>query len=93
MHLRYKIYRLSAKIILSYAKETEAGVYSFDLTNNATERCKIFTANHEQEDNALFFQIMSVLHQDKFTQPKDTAMHWRDCPPPFLRRNSVRSRP
>ncbi len=73
MHLRYKIYRLSAKTILSYAKETEAGVYSFDLTNNATERCKIFTANHEQEDNALFFQIMSVLHQDKFTQPKDTA--------------------
>lgn len=47
MHLRYKIYRLSAKTILSYAKETEAGVYSFDLTNNATERCKIFTANHE----------------------------------------------
>lgn len=73
MSVRYKIYRLSAKTIISYAKEIKAGVYSFDLDNNATERCKIFTANHEQEDNALFFQIMQVLHEGDFKQPKGNA--------------------
>ena len=73
MSVRYKIYRLSAKTIISYAKEIKAGVYSFDLANNSTERCKIFTANHEQEDNALFFQIMQVLHEGEFKQPKDNA--------------------
>ena len=73
MSVRYKIYRLSAKTIISHAKKTETDVYSFDLDDNATERCKIFTANHEQEDNALFFQIMQVLHEGEFKQPKDNA--------------------
>ena len=73
MSVRYKIYRLSAKTIISYAKEIEAGIFSFDLDNNAIERCKIFTANHEQEDNALFFQIMQVLHEGEFKQPKGNA--------------------
>ena len=73
MSVRYKIYRLSAKTIISYAEETKNGKYSFDLTNNATERCKISTANHEQEDNALFFQIMQVLREGEFKQPKGNA--------------------
>lgn len=74
MQLRYRIYRLSAKTILSYARETDASVYSFDLNSAATERCKIFTANNEQEDNALFFQTMCVLYDDNFTQPKDISL-------------------
>ena len=73
MSLRYKIYRLSAKSVLSYAKETKAGVYSFDLNANTTERCKIFTANHEQEDNALFYQTMCVLHGNDFKYTPDVS--------------------
>ncbi len=73
MSLRYKIYRLSAKSVLSYTKETKVGVYSFDLNANATERCKIFTANHEQEDNALFFQTMCVLHGNDFKYTPDVS--------------------
>lgn len=45
---------------MSYAVET-AGVYSFDLSASATEKCKSRTATHEQGSNALFFQIMCVL--------------------------------
>lgn len=58
--VRYQIFQLSARAVMSYAVET-AGVYSFDLSASATEKCKSRTATHEQGSNALFFQIMCVL--------------------------------
>ena len=33
-----------------------------------TEKCKSLSAPHEQDDNALFYQIMCVLHGDAFTE-------------------------
>ena len=32
-----------------------------------TAKCKSLSAPHEQDDNALFYQIMCVLHGDAFT--------------------------
>ena len=74
MQPRYRIYKMSAKTILSYANETAPEVYSFDLNKSSTERCKIYTANHEQEDNALLFQTMCVLHGDSYAQPDDIVL-------------------
>ena len=62
----YQIYELSARTVISYGRE-QVGTYSFQLSAAETEKCKELTAPHEQEDNALFYQIMCVLHGDGFT--------------------------
>ena len=67
---RYQIFQLSARAVMSYAVETENG-YSFDLSASATEKCRSRTATHEQDSNALFFQIMCVLRGDGYTEPGD----------------------
>ena len=66
MPRRYKIFQLSAKALASYAEEKENGVYEYKLSVAATERCKTYTAKHEQSDNALFYQIMSVIKGEDF---------------------------
>ena len=68
--IKYKIHRLSARAVMGYAKETAQGIYSFHLTNAATEKCKV-NAQVEQDDNALFYQIMDELHGGSFTLPTD----------------------
>lgn len=70
---KYQIFQLSARAVMSYAAETEDGC-SFDLSPSATERCKSRTAAHEQDSNALFFQIMCVLCGDNYTEPSDGAL-------------------
>lgn len=77
MSRRYTIYRLSAKAMLGYAKETENNIYTFDLNADATARCKVPTATHEQEDTALFFQMLCVLHGDDYVQT-DSNEHITD---------------
>ena len=77
MSRRYTIYRLSAKAMLGYAKETENNIYTFDLNADATARCKVPTATHEQEDTALFFQMLCVLHGDDYVQT-DSNEHSRN---------------
>ena len=62
----YQIYELSARAVISYGRELD-GTYTFQLSAAETEKCKALTAPHEQEDNALFYQIMCVLHGDAFT--------------------------
>ena len=64
--IRYRIYTLSVKMLLSYAVESD-GAYSFHLNQNATEKCIDHSSANEQEDNALFFQTMCVLHGDDYT--------------------------
>lgn len=64
MPRRYRIYLLSAKSILSYAKE-EGGAVSIALNRDATRRCQL-PGRQEQEENALFFQIQCALHGDGF---------------------------
>jgi len=70
---RYQIFQMSARAVMSYATETEGG-YSFDLSASATEKCKSRTTAHEQDSNAMFFQIMCVLFGDSYTEPSDGAL-------------------
>ena len=64
--VKYRIYELSARAVISYGREQD-GVYSFRLSAAETEKCKSLSAPHEQDDNALFYQIMCVLHGDALT--------------------------
>ena len=49
---------------MGYSKERPDGYYSFELNSIATEKCKISGVT-EQDDNALFYQIMDELHGGK----------------------------
>ena len=71
---KYKIYRLSARAVVGHAKLHSDGRYSFALDATGTDKCKIAGAS-EQEDNALFFQIMAQLHGNDFTFPKENTVH------------------
>ena len=64
--VKYRIYELSARAVISYGRQQE-GAYAFRLSAAETEKCKSLSAPHEQDDNALFYQIMCVLHGDTFT--------------------------
>ncbi len=72
MPRRYRIYLLSAKSILSYAKE-EGGAVSIALNRDATRRCQI-PGRQEQEENALFFQIQCALHGNGFTPTEEPGV-------------------
>ena len=64
--VKYRIYELSARAVISYGREQD-GAYTFRLSAAETEKCRSRSAPHEQDDNALFYQIMCVLHGDAFT--------------------------
>ena len=64
--VKYRIYELSARAVISYGRQQE-GAYAFQLSAAETEKCKSLSAPHEQDDNALFYQTMCVLHGDAFT--------------------------
>ena len=64
--VKYRIYELSARAVISYSREQD-GTYTFHLSAAETEKCKSRSAPHEQDENALFYQIMCVLHGDAFT--------------------------
>ena len=64
--VKYRIYELSARAVINYGRE-QNGAYAFHLSAAETEKCKSLSAPHEQDDNALFYQIMCVLHGDAFT--------------------------
>jgi hypothetical protein len=68
--IKYKIHQLSARAVMGYAKEIAQGVYSFQLTGAATKKCKV-SIQVDQDDNALFYQIMDELHGGNFTLPTD----------------------
>ena len=64
--VKYRIYELSARAVISYGRQ-QNGAYAFHLSAAETEKCKSLSAPHEQDDNALFYQTMCVLHGDAFT--------------------------
>ena len=70
---KYRIFELSARAVMSYAAQ-ENGRWHFNLDQAATDKCKSFSALHEQDSNALFFQIMCVLQGDDFSEPKDERL-------------------
>lgn len=47
VRIKYKIYTLSARAVLSYAKERNDGIYSILLNSTATEKCRVYSALHE----------------------------------------------
>ena len=63
---KYKIYELSARAIIRNAKKDEDGVYQYHLKEEATRKCIAFSAPETQDDCALFYQTMAVLHNGKF---------------------------
>lgn len=70
---KYRIYELSARAVISYGTQ-EDGAYNFSLDRTATEKCKRPAALHEQDSNALFFQIMCVLCGDDYTEREDERL-------------------
>ncbi len=68
LSVKYQIYQLSARSVLGYAREQD-GAYTFTLDAAETKKCVPLTS--EQDDNALFYQIMCVLHGDDFAVPKN----------------------
>lgn len=67
--IKYRIYRLSARAVMGYGQQ-DGDWFFFSLNKSATEQCMLGTL-HEQEDNALFYQIMDELHGGKFSVPAD----------------------
>ena len=67
---KYRIFELSARAVMSYAAQKN-GQWHFALDRAATEKCKRVSALHEQDGNALFFQIMCVVQGDDFSEPTD----------------------
>ena len=66
---RYRIFELSARAVMSYATE-ENGIYQYDLDAAAVDHCMVSSATHEQDSNALFFQILTKIHGGRY---KETA--------------------
>lgn len=59
---------------MAYAQEGSEGYYTFALNVKATEKCKVQTSLHEQQDCALFFQAMRVLYGDNYQPPAEDTM-------------------
>ncbi|NCB52328.1 MAG: hypothetical protein EOM54_10655 [Clostridia bacterium] len=69
MQVKYRIRELSALAILRNAREMDDGSYSFRLSEDATKKCIAYHAPQTQDDCALFFQAMCVLHGNDFMLP------------------------
>ncbi|OJU16539.1 MAG: hypothetical protein BGN88_03530 [Clostridiales bacterium 43-6] len=69
MQMKYRIRELSALAILRNSRETDDGGYSFWLSEDAMKKCIFHSAPQTQDDCALFFQTMCVLHGDDFKLP------------------------
>lgn len=65
--MRYLIHRLSARAVLGYARAEDGERFPFRLDESATRRCIVY-GNNEQEDNALFYQTMCVLHGGRYPE-------------------------
>lgn len=72
--IRYLIRRLSAQAMLSYAKPTDQGTYSFALTPAQTKSIIMGDGDTWQEDNAIFFQAMCILRGEKYRQPTSDTL-------------------
>ena len=72
--IRYVIRRLSVSAMLPYAKLIGEGKYSFSLTSAQTKSVIMGNGNTMQEDNAIFFQAMCVLHGNGYSQPTEDSV-------------------
>ena len=66
---------LSARSLISYAR-AENNQYTFYLSKTDTRKCILREAADEQDDNALFYQTMCVLHGSNIEPPQsETALY------------------
>ena len=65
-NIRYAIRSLSAKAIMSFAKETGDGSYSFHLSQNETDTCKITQNPLLQDDMPICFQAMCLIKGNQY---------------------------
>lgn len=72
--IRYFIRRLSVAAMLSYAKPISDDIYSFDLTEAQTASVMMGNGETWQEDSAIFFQTMCVLHGNEYEQPTEDTV-------------------
>ena len=72
--IRYLIRRLSVAAMLSYAKPISDDIYSFDLTEAQTASVLMGNGETWQEDSAIFFQTMCVLHGNEYEQPTEDTV-------------------
>ena len=73
--VKYKVYRLSARAIIGHGKEQADGYYQFELNRRETSKC-ILSGMQEQDDNALFYQIMDELYADAVPSSEDTIIEY-----------------
>ena len=71
--VRYKIPMLSAKAILAYAKPTGEDIYTFNLNKAETASALLNHGETYQDDNAVFYQLLSMLHRDGYS-PKGNEL-------------------
>ena len=71
--IRYKIPMLSARAMLAFAKPLGEDVYSFNLNKAETTSTLLNHGETYQDDNAVFYQLMSVLHRDGYS-PKENEL-------------------
>lgn len=69
--VRYKIHTLSATALMAYAQEGTEDNYTLTLNAKATEKCKVLSSLHEQQDCALFVQAMCILHGNNYKMPME----------------------
>ena len=72
--IRYLIRRLSVRAMLSYAQPIGEDQYTFSLTPAQTKEVIMGDGDTWQEDNAIFFQTMCVLHGSEYEQPTEDAL-------------------
>lgn len=60
--------------MLSYAKPISDDIYSFDLTEAQTASVLMGNGETWQEDSAIFFQTMCVLHGNEYEQPTEDTV-------------------
>lgn len=72
--IRYLIRRLSVQAMLSYAQPIGDDQYAFSLTPAQTKEVIMGDGETWQEDNAIFFQTMCVLHGSEYEQPTEDAL-------------------
>lgn len=72
--IRYLIRRLSVPAMLSYARPIGEDQYTFSLTPAQTKEVIMGDGETWQEDNAIFFQTMCVLHGSEYEQSTEDTL-------------------
>lgn len=72
--IRYLIRRLSVPAMLSYARPIGEDQYTFSLTPAQTKEVIMGDGETWQEDNAIFFHTMCVLHGSEYEQSTEDTL-------------------